>query len=107
MKRFILVVLCTLIVPMALICDAGLNEPPLSSAFAAGSETTGSFGVDQLMNNVDKYGGPISVEGVVSAVSPGDQMLSLIDTQEFKRCAVVTCAKLTLPVRWTVCFGDQ
>ncbi len=73
----------------------------MSEIFAAEPETGGTVGVDQLMNNVDKYRGTITIEGVVSAVSPKDRVLSLIDTQEFKKCAVVTCAKLTLPVRWS------
>lgn len=72
-----------------------------SSVVFAESETGGTVGVDQLMKNVDKYRGSISVEGVVSAVSPKDHMISLIDTQEYKKCAVVTCATLTLPVRWS------
>lgn len=100
MKRFILVLLLTLIFPMVLICNGGRNEGVLSAAFAAESGTGKTVGVDQLMKNVEKYRGSISVEGVVSAVSAREHMLSLIDTQEFKKCRVTTCATLTLPVRW-------
>ncbi len=100
MNRFIYYFLFALTVSITLTCNAERNGLALSSALAAEPETGGTVGVDQLMKNVDKYRGSISVEGVVSAVSPRDHMLSLIDAQEFKRCRVTTCATLTLPVRW-------
>ena len=58
------------------------------------------LGVQEFMKNVDRYQGNVRVEGVVSAISPAAQALSLIDVQEFKDCGVTTCAPLTLPVRW-------
>ncbi len=97
MIRFILVVILTFIIPVGNAGRTGVALPPV---YAAESEMGATVGVDQLMKNVDKHRGSINVEGVVSAVSPKDHMLSLIDTQEFKKCAVVTCATLTLPVRW-------
>ncbi len=67
----------------------------------AGSQTKSPvLGVQEFMKNVDHYQGQVCVEGVVSAVSPADQALSLIDIQEFKDCGITTCAPLTLPVRW-------
>jgi hypothetical protein len=42
----------------------------------------------------------VRVEGVVSAVAATEQSLTLIDVAELKRCGVVTCAPLSLPVRW-------
>ena len=87
-------------IPIMLVCNSRSGEVTSSVAFPAESETGGILGVDQLMKNVDKYRGSIRVEGVVSAVSAKEHMLSLIDVQEFKKCAVVTCATLTLPVRW-------
>lgn len=100
MKRFIFVCLLTLIVPIMLICHRGSDEFILPAAFASESGTDGTLGVDQLMKNVDQYHSSVRVEGVVSAVSPAQHLLSLIDKQEFSKCAVVTCAALTLPVRW-------
>ena len=68
---------------------------------AAGSQTESPvLGVQEFMKNVDRHRGQVRVEGVVSAVSPADQALSLIDIQEFKDCSVTTCAPLTLPVKW-------
>jgi hypothetical protein len=68
---------------------------------AAGSQTESAvLGVQEFMKNVDRYQGQVRLEGVVSAVSPADQALSLIDIQEFKDCGVTTCAPLTLPVKW-------
>jgi hypothetical protein len=68
---------------------------------AAGSQMDSPvLGVQEYMKNVDRYKGQVRVEGVVSAVSPADQTLSLIDIQEFKECGITTCAPLTLPVKW-------
>jgi hypothetical protein len=68
---------------------------------AAGSQTKSPvLGVQEFMKNVDRYRGQVRLEGVVSAVSPAGQALSLIDIQEFKHCGVTTCAPLTLPVKW-------
>jgi hypothetical protein len=68
---------------------------------AAGSQMESPvLGVQEFMKNVDRYQGKVRLEGVVSAVSPADQALSLIDLQEFKDCGVTTCAPLTLPVKW-------
>jgi hypothetical protein len=57
-------------------------------------------GVDDFMKNVDRYRGKVSLEGVVSAVAPEQQAVSLIDAKEFQACGVTTCAQLTLPVQW-------
>ncbi len=99
MKRIIFVyLLMTIMTSTGLVWNIGSGGAAV--AIAAESETGATVGVDQLMKQIDKYRGSVSIEGVVSAVSPKDQMLSLIDTQEFKRCRVTTCATLTLPVRW-------
>ncbi len=58
------------------------------------------LGVDDFMKNVDRYRGKVSLEGVVSAVAPEQQAISLIDRGEFQACGVTTCAQLTLPVQW-------
>ncbi len=75
------------------------RQPPAVEAVAAQSGIV--LGVDELMKNVDRYRGTVLLQGVVSAVSPEQQALSLIDTREFQACGVITCAPLTLPVRWT------
>jgi len=58
------------------------------------------LGVDDFMKNVDRYRGKVSLEGVVSAIAPEQQAISLIDGGEFQACGVTTCAQLTLPVQW-------
>lgn len=68
------------------------------------------LGVDDFMKNVDRYRGKVSLEGVVSAVAPEKQSISLIDSGEFQACGVTTCAQLTLPVQWIgplPAVGDQ
>jgi hypothetical protein len=62
--------------------------------------TPAVLGIDDFMKNVDRYPGKVSLEGVVSAVAPEQQVISLIDVQEFQACNVTTCAQLTLPVQW-------
>ncbi len=58
------------------------------------------LGVDDFMKNMDRYQGQVSLEGVVSAITPEQQAISLIDAKEFQACGVTTCARLILPVRW-------
>jgi len=68
---------------------------------AADSSIESPFGVDQFMKGVDRYRGVVRVKGIVSAIIPSKQMFSLIDLEEFRKCGVITCATLTLPVHWT------
>lgn len=60
-----------------------------------------ALGIEALMKNVDSHRRRIAVEGVVSALSPTNQMLGLIDVREFQTCGLEQCAEFTLPVRWT------
>ena len=58
--------------------------------------------VDDLMMDIERYRGRVvTVRGVVSAVAPDTRILSVIDVREFAECRVTTCARLTLPVRWS------
>ncbi len=66
----------------------------------AASSPQAVSGVDDFMKNVDRYRGKVSLEGVVSALAPEHQVISLIDAKEFQACGVTTCAQLTLPVQW-------
>lgn len=59
-----------------------------------------ALGVDQLMKEPEKYPGALVVEGVVKTASKKDQTLALIDVEEYRKCRVVTCSLLALPVRW-------
>ncbi len=69
-------------------------------AAEASTSVQAASGVDDFMKNVDRYKGKVSLEGVVSAVTPEQQAVSLIDAKEFQACGVTTCAQLTLPVQW-------
>ena len=75
---------------------AGASAPVVEAA-----KTNAVLGVEKLMKDVDRYRGPVQVEGVVSAVSATNQTLALIDVREFQECGLAKCAELTLPVRWT------
>jgi hypothetical protein len=84
-------------------------SPGLQAGEAAASRQA-ILGVDEFMKNVDRYRGKVSLEGVVSAVTPEQQAISLIDGGEFQACGVTTCAQLTLPVQWRgplPAVGDQ
>jgi hypothetical protein len=74
----------------------------ISNTVLAGQTETSEIvvGVRQFMKNPDKYSGKISVQGVVSRVFHQEKLVVLIDIEELRECKVVTCARLTLPVRW-------
>lgn len=75
----------------------------LSLSLRAGEAATSGqalLGVDEFMKNVDRYRDKVSLEGIVSAIVPEQQAVSLIDAKEFQACGVTTCAQLTLPVQW-------
>jgi len=74
-------------------------SPGLQAGEAVGSRQA-ILGVDEFMKNVDRYRGKVSLEGVVSAITPEQQLISLIDPKEFQACEVTTCAQLTLPIQW-------
>lgn len=59
-----------------------------------------ALGVDQLMKEPEKHLGALVVEGVVKTTSKKDQSLALVDVEEYRKCKVVTCSLLALPVRW-------
>lgn len=67
---------------------------------AAPQAPTPALGVDQLMKEPEKHPGALVVEGVVKTASKKDQSLALIDVDEYRKCKVVTCSLLALPVRW-------
>jgi len=96
MIRKHLFVLATLTV---LLANAPLVEagPP---APLAPQTPNAALGVDQLMKEPEKHLGALVVEGVVKTASKKDQTLSLIDLEEYRKCRVVTCSLLALPVRW-------
>lgn len=90
----------------ALIALAILVPVPWASAaetaqpVALSARSGAVLDVPTLMREADSHKGVVRVEGVVSRVYPKDHKLGLIDTAEFKRCGVVTCAAMVLPVRW-------
>jgi hypothetical protein len=47
------------------------------------------LGVDDFMKNVDRYRGKVRLEGVISAITPEQQVISLL-AGEFQACNVTT-----------------
>lgn len=95
MKNRFLMVMVNMLFMLAMSCGSNIWQ---DNAMAADGNM--SLGVDQLMKHVDQYKDTFTVEGVVSAVSPNQNMLNLIDTNEFRECGVTTCAALVLPVHY-------
>ncbi len=93
-KPFTVAIITAMVVAFLLVLSPGLRAgEPAASRQAI-------LGVDEFMKNVDRYRGKVSLEGVVSAVAPEQQAISLIDANEFRACGTTTCAQLTLPVQW-------
>jgi len=88
----------TIAVITAILLVSSMGQGLQAGEVAASSKKV--LGVDDFMKNVDRYRGRVSLEGVVSAVAPEQQVISLIDSGEFQACGVTTCAQLTLPVQW-------
>jgi len=71
----------------------------------AGSNPGAVLGVDQFMKEVDRHKGPISIQGVVTAVVPDKRMMAVVDIDQFKQCGLLQCPSyLVLPVMWS---GDM
>lgn len=56
--------------------------------------------VDQFMRSVERYPGTVRIKGVVSVVDTNQKTFALIDSGEFQKCRITSCAQLVLPVRW-------
>jgi hypothetical protein len=93
-RSLIVAVITALVVALWLVSSSGLQAGEVVASNQA------ILGIDDLMKNVDRYRGKVSLQGVVSAVTPGQQAIYLIDAKEFQACGVTTCAQLTLPVQW-------
>ena len=98
MKRIITLAALLLITSVGCSSQPGASAPPAKAE--EGPAVQNTVGVDELMKNIEKYSGDVTVLGVVKAVSDKEGRLSLIDYEEYKRCRVVTCSLLTLPVSW-------
>jgi hypothetical protein len=93
-KSFVVYVIAVMAVALLPVFNPALQAGELAAA------SPKVLGVDDFMKNVDRYRGKVSLEGVVSAVVPEQQAISLIDAKEFQACGGTTCAQLTLPVQW-------
>jgi hypothetical protein len=80
--------------------DAVSEEQGMPPQTNSTLESNKAVSIDEFMVNLDRYPGRVLVKGVVSAVSLEQKLVGLIDAGEYESCGVVTCAKLTLPVRW-------
>lgn len=103
--KLVLISLCGVVIALV---AAGLllSGHEVSGKFAADNppatapSTQPALGVEDLMKHLEQHAGPVVVEGVVSAASSKDQLLSLVDRHEFEECGLAGCAAYTLPVRW-------
>lgn len=94
-------------VPLLPGCDSDEPEEasidfvqPDAAASVSDRQTASVIGVDAFMRAGSEEEQPMVIEGVVSAVSSDENMMALIDRLEYEQCSSLSCAKLTLPVRW-------
>jgi len=76
------------------------RSPPAPEPQVAVADTSAVFDVDAFMRRAEAPPGRIRVRGVVSSVQARAGLITLIDRSEWDACGVVTCATLSLPVRW-------
>lgn len=77
------------------------RSPPAAELQGAAADTSSVFEVDAFMHRTEAPPGQVRVRGVVSSVQADTGLMTLIDRSEWDACGVVTCAPLSLPVRWT------
>ena len=93
-KPVALAYLGIIVVAFLLVCSIGHS---LHAAEAAASPQA-ILGVDEFMKNVDRHRGKVSLEGVVGAVVPREQEITLLDKEKILVCA---CVQVNLlPVQW-------
>lgn len=85
---------------LTLLVAAALRAEVGSGTTATAPAPAHPLGVDQLIKEPEKHPGSLVVEGVVKTASKKGQSLALIDLAEYRKCQVVTCSLLALPVRW-------
>lgn len=100
MKRNVVVVCAILVAGLGVgfALRAGREVPRADQAQAA---PRGVLGVEEFMRTPDNHQGTVRVQGVVSEVKPEAHLVVLIDRAEWEACGSVSCAPLSLPVRWT------
>ncbi len=81
-------------VALLLVCNIGHS---LQAAEASASPKA-ILGVDEFMKNVDRYREKVSLEGVVGAVVPRQQEITLMDKEKILVCPCVQVNLLT--VQW-------
>lgn len=57
--------------------------------------------VDDLGDDPEKFKDEIVLRAVVSAVKKSEGVFAVIDSREYESCGVLTCAKHTLPVKFS------
>lgn len=99
MTRSAIRMCCSVLVTAIVIAGRSYDgDPPAASS--AGSTASRVLGVEELMKATTQPPGVLRVAGVVSAVSPAEKRLALIDLRELDECGKTTCAQFTLPVEW-------
>ena len=104
MKRWVVLTFCVAGIWGIVFCiEAMVLKRESTSPRVTRTETRSddNLGVDELMKNIDSIHGTVRVRGVISSILPQKRMLTLIDIEEYERCKVLTCAPLTLPVKWS------
>ena len=88
------------IAALSIVLSGALRVEAGPATLVAPQAPISALGVDQLMKDPEKHPGTLVVDGVVKSASKKDKTLALIDVEEYRKCRVVTCSLLSLPVRW-------
>ena len=97
-----------LVIAAGFIVIAGISSSCISDGKAEGEEPISSakiaqkiINVDELAENPEAFQGDIVLHGVVAGVNKSKGVFGVIDAREFKSCGVLSCARFTLPVKYT------
>ncbi|MFV1994425.1 MAG: hypothetical protein ACC661_03220 [Verrucomicrobiales bacterium] len=74
------------------------TEPPVTTKPDTSSRIVH---VDDLAKNPEDFKGEIVLRAVVVGVKESEEVFGVIDSREFESCGVLTCAKNTLPVKFS------
>jgi hypothetical protein len=102
LMRMIAVAVASAALIVNIAAAAGSVPKPEPVRSAAPSPTARTLGVDEFMSKVARYKGPVTIQGIVTAVVPQRRLLALVDTGGYKESrSASTRSGLTLPVIWS------
>ena len=75
------------------------TEEEASRAVGVPEEVVEVMNVDELAEAPEKFPSEVTLRAVVAGVNESEGVFSVIDSREFEKCGVLTCARYYLPVK--------